>query len=83
MTKPQAAVTLAALVVIPLTYKVVQIEKDMKKRFPQVDPSTRRKAYLIFLKNSANQKYGDMTDFTLEQMDKLFMDIVNEITPSK
>ena len=52
--------------------------KDLYKRFPDLDHKVIRKAYRTFIMNSAAQQYGDMNDFDYNQMDKIFLDIVQK-----
>jgi hypothetical protein len=74
------AVTGVALV----TYKYHQIHfKIILDRFPNLDPKVVKEAYKEFMKNAAVNKYGDMSNFSDEKMDRLFLDIVRKQTASK
>jgi hypothetical protein len=59
------------------------LHQDLYKRFPDLDHKVIRKAYKQFLKNAANQTYGDMDDFSDDKMDQLFLDIVREMTSTQ
>ncbi len=54
------------------------LHADLYQRFPDLDHKVIRRAYKQFLKNAADQKYGDMDSFTDYKMDQLFLDIVRE-----
>lgn len=92
MDKTQKTLAATALVtgvatIAAIAYQRQQYLNDLAGRFPSlyriIGKKGMWKAYKQFLKNSAADKYGDMSNFSNEKMDRLFLDIVREQLDSK
>lgn len=57
--------------------------QDVAERFPMFDKKLMKKAYRKYLLNSLTGKYAhlDLDNYTDEQMDELFLDVVFKIDP--
>ena len=49
------------------------LQKDLENRFPEIDPTILKKAYLQFLKDAVSGKHGDIQNADDRQMDRMFL----------
>ncbi len=80
MNKLIIAGTIAAIGAFCTVAYYKTLSNDLADRFPEIDPTIRRKAYAKFMSNALNQRYGDMDDFDDETMDQLFLEQVRIVT---
>lgn len=86
MTKTtKIASALAVVSAVTVVAKFESYVTMLQERFPDLDASrmTLRRAYLRELRNSGNGVYGDIQDYTDEQMDELFLAEVEKIQNKK
>ena len=73
---PKRVMAITLITVTPFVLFAVKFElyiRDIEERFPHLDKSKIRKAYLQFMKRSLSGQLGDIQDYTDEQMDQLFL----------
>jgi hypothetical protein len=74
-----ATTAVAAAALVTYYLRINRYITQVQERFPSLDRKTAQKAYLQFMKNASQNKYGDMSSFHDSKMDELFLDIVREI----
>jgi hypothetical protein len=52
-------------------------------RFPDVDPKVARKVYWKVMREVAKGSFGDVSNYSVEQMDSIFMTVLNDGHRSK
>lgn len=81
--KTAATAAVVGLAVVVVTRKWQSLYRDLEGRFPNTDKKLLRKAFNKFMLNSVAGKYNDrdLDNYTDEQMDELFLDIMFHIDP--